>query len=98
MKEAKKIKERLCGGTPITTMNTTNNSEALLPPAGSPFVVAPHTLQFRCETAVYCGDSGSSVCYVTCDEVGRFVAAALNHFADSGEMAKYLLENDQIQP
>lgn len=66
---------------------------ALLPTAGSPFVVAPHTLQFRCETAVYRGDSGSSVCYVTCDEVGRFVAAALNHFADSGEMAKYLSEN-----
>jgi hypothetical protein len=63
----------------------------------SPFVVAPHTLQFRCETAVYRGDSGSSVCYVTCDEVGRFVAAALNHFADSGEMAKYLSENRRAQ-
>jgi hypothetical protein len=25
--------------------------------------------------------------------MGRFVAAALNHFADSGEMAKYLSEN-----
>jgi len=61
----------------------------------SRFVVAPHTLQFQCDTAVYHGDNGKSVCYVTSDDVGRFVAAALNHFSDTGAMDKYLSENAQ---
>ena len=70
--------------------------EADSPPVPcSPFVVEPHMLQFRCDTAVYRQGSGTSVCYVASQEAGDFVAAALNYFHASGEMDKFIEANDQ---
>ena len=58
--------------------------------ANQKFIVAPHFLQFECEDAVFCGESETSLCYVSCPENGELIAAAMNYFKESGEMDKVI--------
>lgn len=54
------------------------------------FETVPTVLQFRCEYAVYCKGNDSSMCYVTSQERGDFMVAALDAFVKSGEAEKWL--------
>lgn len=65
--------------------------------AENAFEVTPIDLQFQCTHAVYALGGDSSICYVTSEQRGRLVVAALNEFKASGKIDEWM-SDEQNKP
>jgi hypothetical protein len=63
-------------------------------PPRSAFEVEPIYVRFECSHAVYPAGGNSSLCYVTSEQRGRLIAAALDAFNESGGLSEWL-SNEQ---
>lgn len=54
------------------------------------YEVGEHILQFECKHAVFHKKGETSLCYTSSEEMGKFIAASLDWFKESGEMDKYI--------
>jgi hypothetical protein len=56
----------------------------------SPFECEAIGAQFECTHAIYPTGGQASICYVTSEQRGRLIVAALNHFEESGKLDEWM--------
>ena len=58
------------------------------------FEIGPVDFNFKCNYGVFTKGGESSMCYVTSEIRGKFIAAALEAFFESGKAEEWIKENE----